>query len=459
MPHERRLTRIPEETREPPEIREKKPPVKQSAARQLDGTGSDWNYRGRSESDDIQPQPFPAPAGLAAQKHEGFQRFYRAVVSPTHVRVTAGGRIVPNNRSTSSPTSKWDKDKTIPESVLPQSSPDHIPPPPQPGFSYPPLPYSGFPAMYTSFVPGLTHGLHHPTGTFPYLPWQMGGNMSGTMAMPIAASPVVPEVTRTKASSKDSSQSERPSESGVSDKVRYSWNPHLDSVEPLRGALYPGHWMMPPSAPFFHFGMGLPPAYPAGSLPSPSMHPHAIPMQHPVHVGVSDAKHPGENDAPARSSIPAMSTAAVPAAPSAPPMTSIRPSSITTRHLEILRARLKHLEDQLQYNKHQIDERLFQKDAQALREQIQQFEKTLEQQIGVEDALCPKSTRNNAASKSETDKTFKGFYYGPNATYGGAFSESADKFIDRPQYYNRPDKKAPHRSKHGNRAPKFNLSD
>ncbi|CCU82314.1 hypothetical protein BGHDH14_bgh02193 [Blumeria hordei DH14] len=41
-------------------------------------------------------KPYPAPADIAAQKAENFQKFYRAVVSPTHVRVTAGGRIVPN---------------------------------------------------------------------------------------------------------------------------------------------------------------------------------------------------------------------------------------------------------------------------------------------------------------------------------------------------------------------------
>lgn len=455
--HDRRLARIPE-AHEPSEAREVKAPVKQFAARQLDGTESDWNYRGRSESEDVQPQPFPAPSGLAAQKHKGFQRFYRAVVSPTHVRVTAGGRIVPNNRGTSSPTSKWDKEKPLPESILTQPSLDRLPPPPQTGFAYSPVPYGGFPAMYPGFVPAIGHGVHHPTGAFPYLPWQMGANMGGPIAMPMAPAPHLAEASRTQSSSKDSSQSDKRSESGVSDKAHLARNLYPEQPEPLRGPLYPGQWMMPPSAPFFPFGMGPSPAYPPGALPSPAMIPHPMPMQQSGHVGFPGTAQPGENEVPARNSVPAMGAPPASNAPSMPPITSIRPSAITTKHIEILRTRLKHLEDQLQYNKHQIDERVFQRDAQMMRRQIQQFEKNLEAQILVEEAHCPKTTKKSTPYKPEIDKSFKGFYYGPNASYGGAFSASADQFIDKPQYYNNPDKKTAPRIKHGNKVPKV-LSD
>ncbi|POS86782.1 hypothetical protein EPUL_004376, partial [Erysiphe pulchra] len=58
-----------------------------------------WNLRRRS-SNDKSDEPYSAPSGIIAQKTENFQKFYRAVVSPTHVRVTAGGRIVPNTRPT-----------------------------------------------------------------------------------------------------------------------------------------------------------------------------------------------------------------------------------------------------------------------------------------------------------------------------------------------------------------------
>ncbi|KAI1000391.1 hypothetical protein K3495_g7804 [Podosphaera aphanis] len=61
-----------------------------------------WNLR-RRESSDRSGEPRSAPSGIAAQKAENFQKFYRAVISPTHIRVTAGGRIVPNNRSSGLP--------------------------------------------------------------------------------------------------------------------------------------------------------------------------------------------------------------------------------------------------------------------------------------------------------------------------------------------------------------------
>src|SRR5690606_34520346 len=55
----------------------------------------EWKYRGRDGTGATTAEPIPAPTGAPAQRDEGFQRFYKAVVSPTHVRVTAGGRIVP----------------------------------------------------------------------------------------------------------------------------------------------------------------------------------------------------------------------------------------------------------------------------------------------------------------------------------------------------------------------------
>lgn len=68
-----------------------------------------WHFRRRDSSD--RHQPHSAPTGFAAQQAENFQRFYRAVVSPTHVRVTAGGRIVPNTRAP--PSWLWNGDKGL----------------------------------------------------------------------------------------------------------------------------------------------------------------------------------------------------------------------------------------------------------------------------------------------------------------------------------------------------------
>jgi hypothetical protein len=57
-----------------------------------------------------------------AQKADNFQRFYRAVVSPTHVRVTAGGRIVPNPRAPPQPRFSWNKERCFFEPLKEQSS-------------------------------------------------------------------------------------------------------------------------------------------------------------------------------------------------------------------------------------------------------------------------------------------------------------------------------------------------
>ncbi|QSZ35927.1 hypothetical protein DSL72_007049 [Monilinia vaccinii-corymbosi] len=60
---------------------------------------------------DSQVQPHSAPTSVALHQAENFRRFYRAVVSPTHVRVTAGGRIVPNTRAMAPPLFEPNGDK------------------------------------------------------------------------------------------------------------------------------------------------------------------------------------------------------------------------------------------------------------------------------------------------------------------------------------------------------------
>lgn len=71
--------------------------------------------RGTSESS---TQPYSAPSGIGAQKAENFKKFYEAVVSPSHVRVTAGGRIVPNFRALTQQTMFiWNSDKKLFELV------------------------------------------------------------------------------------------------------------------------------------------------------------------------------------------------------------------------------------------------------------------------------------------------------------------------------------------------------
>ena len=88
------------------------------------GSTTQWQYRryDRSNTDDDKAfQPRMAPTCVDAQKAENFRKFYRAVVSPTHVRVTAGGRIVPNSRAPAQPVFVWNKDRVAFDTVVSSS--------------------------------------------------------------------------------------------------------------------------------------------------------------------------------------------------------------------------------------------------------------------------------------------------------------------------------------------------
>ncbi|KAM3066070.1 hypothetical protein ACMFMG_010593 [Clarireedia jacksonii] len=79
-----------------------------SGSRSTHEQNTSWHLRAHSSfgtrrTFDNQVQPHSAPTNAATHQAENFRRFYRAVVSPTHVRVTAGGRIVPNTRATGPP--------------------------------------------------------------------------------------------------------------------------------------------------------------------------------------------------------------------------------------------------------------------------------------------------------------------------------------------------------------------
>lgn len=441
-PYGRRLARIPETARLLSEASDDKPMAQQFAARQLDGNESELNYRGRSESDDVQPQPVRPPPDLNAQKSEGFQRFYRAVVSPTHVRVTAGGRIVPNNRGTSSPTTKWEKDKPLVDEAPANQPLNRIQLPPQSGFAYPAqFTYSGYPMMYPGLVPGINHAMPHPPHTLPVVPWHMGAGMGGAMPMPMAPESRAHGGPLGHTSSKDSSQTDRRSESGIADKPHAAPAYRPEAFDPSRAPPYPGHYMMHPGGPIYAVGMAPPHAFPPSVQTGPTVLTQGMPATHPGYSGAVTPKQSEENEAPA-GSTPASLTA-----PTMPPVTSIRPSDITTKHLEILRSRVKYLEDQLQYNKHQIDERWFRSETLMTRDDIKAFEKNLEQQLRMEEIYYP--PRKAPPKPVEPKPTFKGAYYGPNANYKGVFSDDNDRVIEKPQYWNKPPKKGSLRSKNG----------
>ncbi|TGO26194.1 hypothetical protein BPAE_0064g00100 [Botrytis paeoniae] len=91
-----------------PEVTTRRGESSSSSSQSMRSQGS-WCLRQNTISEsrrtfDNQIQPHSAPTSVALHQAENFRRFYRAVVSPTHVRVTAGGRIVPNTRAMAPPS-------------------------------------------------------------------------------------------------------------------------------------------------------------------------------------------------------------------------------------------------------------------------------------------------------------------------------------------------------------------
>ncbi|PHH92594.1 hypothetical protein CDD83_6655 [Cordyceps sp. RAO-2017] len=365
--------------------------AKNAVPRQLDGTDSEWKYRGRIEYEEDTAHPICGPAGFSAQKDEGFQRFYKAVVSPTHVRVTAGGRIVPNTRGSSSPTAKWSKDKTPSDAAATSKGAgreqlEHFP------FPIPQASFGAYPPMIPGFAPGMA-AAH---ASFPMMPWHIGVNMGGAFGM------VHPQMASMSMAGSMSSavslKSDKQSETGNSDtanSVRISPPEQFDHNRPF---FYNGQWMMPHGAAMFPLGMPPIAGYSVPMAGQAIMHPRygMHPMMN-IHAMRSDSS-PYSQTAPA----PGASTH-VGASP--PPISSIRQSEITKRQLENLRSHLRFLEDQLQYNRHQIDEKLMEQQTQVLRQQIHLFEKNLEAQLTAEESQNSKAenTEESVSSASSRD--------------------------------------------------------
>lgn len=376
-------------------------PRRGEAVRQLDGTESEWRYRGRTDSDAIGAQPISAPTGLAAQKDEGFQRFYRAVVSPTHVRVTAGGRIVPNTRGSPSPTARWPRDKPAMEAATHNSRQPNREPLQQPQFAMP-QPIGFFPphAMIPGFAPGM---VPMPTGPAPYpvMPWHVGFNIGGAIGMAPHPMSHVQGLMAMPPPPPNSANNDRQSETGASENATPTRVVASDHCDPTRPHIHNGQWMVPPGGAFHPFALG--PHH--GFLGPPMMSPMAAGQRFiPSHIIAPVPQNNGQ--------IPQTQAAGVPLPmqpyPTGPDLalsagqhqSSIRASQITKRQLSVLRASLKWTEDQLQYNKHQIDERSMELHAQSLRHSIEHFEKIQDEQAANENRCLAKDQSQDDLSDS-----------------------------------------------------------
>ncbi|KAH6685559.1 hypothetical protein EV126DRAFT_141060 [Verticillium dahliae] len=357
---------------------------------QLDGQDHEWKLEHRPIPD---PRPIPAPVDTDSQSNEGFKRFYMAVVSPTHVRVTAGGRIVPNPRGSSSPAGRANDrpggdtpSLTVPHAgsqVLStnvgtaggssQANQGSVP--------------AGFPDMMAASM---------PMGSVPMMPFPFGYPMP---QMPVAPASMVSQGTNKNGDTKTDKGSAKPEKSTpAASAVVPGPNPspfYAASAQPFMPGMplsMPMPMMTPHSGiPAFSTGAMAPmmPQMPftpvfgpmqwqGGQLP----HHVPMPMQVPMPMNMSMAvpslhgmPFPGNN--PATNGQPLH-------APSAPAPSSIVMSEVTRKHIENFRAQLKWINNQLQYNKHQVDETYMKHLADGIRTQLKTFKNNLKSQLEYE---------------------------------------------------------------------------
>lgn len=350
----------------------------------------EWKYRGRSESEIASNEPLPAPTGLNAQQNEGFQRFYKAVVSPTHVRVTAGGRIVPNTRNPVSPTAKRPKDDESASGEKTEAAPSAAPkqPPPVMGMPHPmPYFYPGYPGMPPVHpMTGMPMPMM-PSG-FPYpMPMPPVPNASGAAEK---------ENQNKKTGDSRAAPESDPGKSGI----KLSPPEQFDRTKPF---VYNGQqWMFPMFPAHYPGFLRMPPPGYAGAMPGPH-------MMMPPHMAMAPMMGPMASQPPsAAAKIPAAPASArqtTPQPPSKPPISSIRPSQITRKQIDGLRANLKYHEDQLQYNKHQIDEIDMETKIQMLNADIERFEKVFRAQVEYEGKHYPKSEKARDEESSSSGRS------------------------------------------------------
>ncbi|RYP07893.1 hypothetical protein DL764_002259 [Monosporascus ibericus] len=371
----------------------------------------EWKYRGRSGSGVTSNEPMSAPTGLDAQQSEGFQRFFKAVVSPTHVRVTAGGRIVPNTRATASPTTKWGKSRVEQEAYDSIDATENGKVETETGANSNALPPAGDHVLQGH--PALFQHLGMPFPLIPVhngIPLAYGFSHLQPSAQNIAqpgSSHANPDpekpasIAQTDGAGKDNSQPAQ---------VKISPPEQFDHSKPF---FFNGHFVYPAMG-AAHM-QGLPPAFipnpylapgvlgshaalAAARMGSMGQLPSALPMLCPPGYlpgpyGVAPASGGGIRAAqqPANQQ---------PRPVVLPPISSIRPSEITRQQLNQLRTTAKYYEDQLLYNKHQIDEKSTREQVHAIKAKIAQFDHDLKMQLSFEAAYYPNQTQTQSSEST-----------------------------------------------------------
>lgn len=360
----------------------------------------EWKYRGRSDSETVSAEPIPAPSGVPAQQSEGFQRFYKAVVSPTHVRVTAGGRIVPNTRGQSSPTNRRINDNPVVEgqNMTEKAAPEK-----------PPLNPVGIaqtiPIM-PQFLPGYPPGFQPIQTPVSFVPMAFGAPL--TAGFPFAQHAVTPPAVTPLGPDNNLGEAHN----AKSTDVRHDDHLANDRQEGVK--------ISPPelfdcAKPYFYNGQII---YPVGalssSLGSPIVPvqmvglPHGVASQLPGHFMQQQSNRAGSMTAAASYATPSHGTTSIPPIVNpavvpvnanfntltSPPVSSIKLSDITKKQIAAFKGNLKYHEDQLQYNRHQIDEKEMEMKIQTLKDHIKRFEATLKAQLEYEETLQRRSNQD-----------------------------------------------------------------
>ncbi|KAI0402099.1 hypothetical protein F4802DRAFT_383638 [Xylaria palmicola] len=363
------------------------------------GSNIQWKYRGRTGSEINSSDPLPAPTGLDRQSSEGFQRFFKAVVSPTHVRVTASGRIVPNTRNSVSPTTKWDKER-LPvdaqfsaEPPLKETKVDaaFAPAGNQLHTSMVTPMYQPQPVVYQQM--GMSIPVYHP----------MQATMQHGFAYPYGFAPLAAPIPNTSYNQLPEGE-QRIQVAGGGGRQNGAENDNKPRHASVR--------ISPPdqfeqNRPFYVNGQLV---FPAAGM-NPGTMPHIVPNHYFAPSIVPAVAHPDQRmsaanhstcniplatnlNAPVpqqysgaqdRNTAPQSALTSIGSSSGAvPPLSSIRPSEITRKQLEGLRVSLKYYIGQLQFNKHQIDEPWVFAQAQKVRDNIKQFEHNLQIQLRYE---------------------------------------------------------------------------
>ncbi|KAM0429011.1 hypothetical protein ACHAPT_006815 [Fusarium lateritium] len=359
---------------------------RRAAAQQLDGTDSERKFRGRTDSEQGRA-PLTAPSDLAAQKAEGFQKFFNSVVSPTHVRVTAGGRIVPNTRGPHSPTAKWTRERNPADGMPQPHVVSGIHPEPVP-FPIIPPGWTPFPPLFPGQVAGpVPAGMAFRPDQIPFYPAPIG--FSGVPYNQISGPVPQPNMNPAFGKQNEMHTLHQPKPIHLSP---------AEQFDPNRPFYYNNQWMIA-------YGNH---AQPVNLLPPMPINPASIATQPqpPAPRPTGDANPPtARRDRPASrqkrwtapptlhsvttigSSLPSEISSR--GRPSPPPSSSILASEITKNQIKILRAKKRKHQDQLQYNIHQIDRKEMEESLNQICLSIDNFEYMLDYQLKAEAGIWP----------------------------------------------------------------------